>query len=132
MKREWDIITVVQIRSLIDSMKTRLKEVREAHIRINTRAPDVKIKKTSKDGIRIGKTCKVNLTDETITAILRAFRINNAVITFGDRYSKDNALSFASEVERIIRLNDEIAPKGKFPVPPEIKSMALPAMANGL
>lgn len=66
-----------------------LKEVWDAHIRVNQRAPDVKIIKKSKDGINIGKTCRVDLTDETITAILREFKINNADIVIRENITAD-------------------------------------------
>ena len=67
-----------------------LKEIRDAHIRINARRPDVKIVKTSKDGIRIGKTCRTpRLSNETITSILREFKINNADVVIRQDISDD-------------------------------------------
>ena len=67
-----------------------LKEIRDAHLRINEKKPDVKIIKKSKDGINIGKTCKLTkLDDETITTILRTFRINNADVVIRDNISDD-------------------------------------------
>lgn len=54
------------------------KEVYDTNIRIDKTKPDVKIVKKSKDGIKIGRTVKCELTDETITDILKEFRINNA------------------------------------------------------
>ena len=55
-----------------------LKEIYESGIRINKRKPDVKIKKTMKDGIKISKTVKLDLSDDTIKEVLKTFRINNA------------------------------------------------------
>lgn len=55
-----------------------LKEINDAGIRINKRKPDVKIKKTSKDGIKISKTVKLEIDDDTIKEVLKTFRINNA------------------------------------------------------
>ncbi|MBW2983477.1 GTP-binding protein [Candidatus Woesearchaeota archaeon] len=67
-----------------------LKEVRDAHIRVNERPPVVKIRKTSKDGIKIGKTCRLTrLDDETIESILKEFRINNADVVIRDDISAD-------------------------------------------
>lgn len=67
-----------------------LNEIRDAHIRINTRKPDVKVRKTSKDGIKIGKTCRLTrLKDETIIAILKEFRINNADVVIREDISDD-------------------------------------------
>lgn len=70
-----------------------LHEIRDAHLRINELVPDVKLKRTSKDGVRIGKTCKLTrLTDETITAILREFKINNADIVIRNNISDDQLI----------------------------------------
>ena len=67
-----------------------LHEIRDAHIRINAQKPDVKIKKTTKDGIKIGKTCRLSrLKDETIIAILKEFRINNADVVIREDISDD-------------------------------------------
>ncbi|MCF7900968.1 GTP-binding protein [Candidatus Woesearchaeota archaeon] len=56
-----------------------LNEVYESGIRINAKRPDVKIKKTAKDGVKIGKTVKLSYLDnETITAVLKEFKIANA------------------------------------------------------
>jgi len=43
------------------------KEVFDTGVRINQVLPDVKIRKTPKNGIRIGKTLKIGLTNETIS-----------------------------------------------------------------
>jgi hypothetical protein len=55
------------------------KEIYETGIRLNQKKPDVKIRKTAKDGVRIGRTVRTpGLDDETIKGILKEFRINNA------------------------------------------------------
>jgi small GTP-binding protein len=67
-----------------------LREIRDAKIRINEKKPDVKIVKTTKDGIRIGKTCKLSkLNDETMMTILKTFRINNADVVVREDISDD-------------------------------------------
>ncbi|MCA9478595.1 MAG: GTP-binding protein [Nanoarchaeota archaeon] len=56
-----------------------VKEIYDTHIRINQTRPDIKIKKTAKDGIRVGSTVKLtHLDEDTIKAVLKEFRINNA------------------------------------------------------
>ena len=61
--------------------KVILKEIRDAHLRLNKTKPDVRIKKKPKDGIRIGKTVRLPLlSDDTIVSICKEFRINNAEI----------------------------------------------------
>jgi uncharacterized protein len=55
------------------------KEAENVGIRFNTRRPDVKIKKTARNGIKISKTVKLTKLDEpTIKEIMKEFRINNA------------------------------------------------------
>jgi small GTP-binding protein len=49
-----------------------LKEIHDAHLRLNKQKPDVRIKKKSKDGIRIGKTVKLPLlSDDTIVSVCK-------------------------------------------------------------
>lgn len=56
-----------------------LKEVYDANIRVNQERPDVKIKKTAKDGVRLGSTVKLTYLDKkTVASILKEFRIMNA------------------------------------------------------
>jgi uncharacterized protein len=57
------------------------KEAENVGIRFNTRKPDVKIKKTGRDGIKVAKTLALTKIDErVIKDILKEFRINNADI----------------------------------------------------
>lgn len=73
-----------------DVYKVIQKEVYDSHIRLNQEKPDVRIRKTSKDGIRIGKTVRLpELTDETITAICKEMRINNAEILIRSKIDAD-------------------------------------------
>lgn len=56
-----------------------VKEIYDTNIRINQTKPDVKIKKTAKDGIKVGATVPLTHLDEaTIKAVLKEFKINNA------------------------------------------------------
>lgn len=56
-----------------------LDEVYETGIRVNQNPPDVKIVKKSRGGLDIGTTVKLTkITKETIAAVLKEFRINNA------------------------------------------------------
>jgi small GTP-binding protein len=67
-----------------------LKEVYDSGIRINASNPDVKIKKTAKDGIKISKTVNlVDLDDETLSAVLREFKINNADVVIRSKINID-------------------------------------------
>ncbi|MFP4118473.1 MAG: OBG GTPase family GTP-binding protein [Candidatus Woesearchaeota archaeon] len=60
---------------------TIVNEIYDTNIRLNQKRPDVKINKTAKDGIRVGSTVKLSyLDEETVTRILKEFRINNAEV----------------------------------------------------
>lgn len=69
-----------------------LNEVREAHIRINQHRPIVKINKTAKDGIKVAWTLKKNLKDDTVKAILKEFRINNADVVIREKVDIDQLI----------------------------------------
>lgn len=69
-----------------------LKEIYDSGIRINAEKPDVKIKKTSKDGIKISKTVKLEMNDETIKEVLKTFRINNADVVIRSNIGVDELI----------------------------------------
>jgi len=57
------------------------KEVYDSGVRINQKAPDVKIVKTARGGINVGTTVKLTKIDKkTVEDILKEFKINNAGI----------------------------------------------------
>ena len=83
------IILLVDVNSPAH-MKVIEKEIYDFRVRINQKKPDVKIKKTAKDGIRIGKTVKLSsLDNETMIDILKTFRINNADVVVRDNINDD-------------------------------------------
>jgi small GTP-binding protein len=62
-------------------LKVLQKEIYDAGLRLNAVPPIVKIKKKPKGGLDIGTTVKLTkIKKETIAAILKEFRINNAEI----------------------------------------------------
>ena len=69
------------------------KELFDAHIRMNQHLCDIKLKKTSKGGIKIGRTVKTpKLTNETIKTVLKEFRIMNADIVIRERIDTDQLI----------------------------------------
>jgi small GTP-binding protein len=57
------------------------KEIYDAHLRLNKKKPDVRIKKKTKGGIQIGKTVLLEeLSDDTIRTICKEMRLSNAEI----------------------------------------------------
>ncbi|MFH1916550.1 MAG: GTP-binding protein [Nanoarchaeota archaeon] len=80
-----------------------LKEIRDAHIRVNARRPDIKIKKTSKDGVRIGKTVRMtHLDDQTIKDILKEFRIQNADVLIREDITDDQLIDVIEDNKKYI------------------------------
>ena len=58
-----------------------LKEINDAHLRLNAHKPDVKIVKTQSGGLKIASTVKLTKIDDlTIRAVLKEFRVINADI----------------------------------------------------
>jgi len=69
-----------------------LKEVWDSGVRINQKKPYIRIKKMPRGGIRIGKTVKLELQDETIEGILKEFRIANADVLIRDEINEDQLI----------------------------------------
>lgn len=75
-----------------------LHEIANTNIRLNQHKPYVKIKKTTKNGIRVGKTVKLRtLTDDTIKAILKEFRINNADVLIREEINDDQLIDILED-----------------------------------
>lgn len=76
-----DLVIIVVDVTRPEALEVIQKEIYDAQVRLNQRKPDVIIKKTAKGGISVGKTVRLTqLDDETIKAILKEFRINNAEV----------------------------------------------------
>lgn len=68
-------------------------EVYDADVRVNRKAPDVKIVKTSRGGISIGSTVKLTkLDNKTIEDMLKEFKIANANVTIREDIDADQLI----------------------------------------
>jgi uncharacterized protein len=91
--RSADMALIILDALRIHELPTILAEVRDAHIRLNERKPDIKIVKKSRGGIGIGRTVPTpELDDETIKAIMNEFRINNADVTIRSPITVDQLI----------------------------------------
>lgn len=91
--RNADLAMVIVDATSHSQYKTIMKEVYDSGVRLNQTRPDVRIKKTAKDGIRIGKTVPVpRLDDRTIRDILKTFRINNAEVLIREPIDDDQLI----------------------------------------
>jgi len=69
------------------------KEVREAGIRFNEKPPDVRVKKTMRDGLKINTTVKLtHITRKTIEGICREFSLINADIVIRSNITDDQLI----------------------------------------
>lgn len=76
-----------------DELHVIKKEAFNVGIRLNQVRPDVQIKKTGRGGVKILTTCKLtHMTKETITSILREFRINNADVLIRENITVDQLI----------------------------------------
>ncbi len=73
-----------------------LKEIYDVGVRINQAPPDVKISKKSKGGIDISATIPIEIRKDTLSEILKTFRINNADIVIRSPITID---SFIDAIE---------------------------------
>ena len=79
------------------------KELFDKHIRVNQRRPDVKIKKTGKDGIKIATTVKLKkINKPTIKSILNEFRIINADVVIREDISPDQLIDCIEDNKKYI------------------------------
>lgn len=79
------------------------RELYEFKIRTNQRRPDVKIVKTSKDGIKIGATLRLTKLDEaTIKNVLREFSYTNANVVIREDIDVDQLIDCIEDNRKYI------------------------------
>lgn len=76
--RNADLVLIVVDVNCPEHYPAILREIWESGIRINKEKPEVYIKKTARGGVQIGKTVPLNVTNETLSKVLREFKMNNA------------------------------------------------------
>ncbi|RMF55648.1 GTP-binding protein [Candidatus Woesearchaeota archaeon] len=91
--RNADLIVVLIDATQPKQLKFLKKELFDAGIRMNEKKPDVKITRTSKNGIVIGTTKKLTrLSKETIKGIMKEFKIINADVVIRDNITDDQLI----------------------------------------
>lgn len=69
------------------------KEVYDSHLRLNQTRPDVKLKKTTRGGVNLGKTVKLTkLDDDTIKRMLQEFKYTNCDLVIRDDIDADELI----------------------------------------
>ncbi|MBW2990482.1 GTP-binding protein [Candidatus Woesearchaeota archaeon] len=74
-----------------------LEEVYNTNIRLNQHKPDVRIRKTVKNGVRVGRTVRTVMTDKTIKGILSEFRIHNAEVLIREKVNEDQLIDIIED-----------------------------------
>ena len=69
-----------------------LQELYEAGIRVNSRPPDITIKKKARGGVNISSTVDLDLDEDTIKTILGEYRIHNANILIRENITIDQLI----------------------------------------
>jgi len=69
-----------------------VQELNEAGIRINTKPPDITIKKKPRGGVNINSTVDLSLDEDTIKAVLGEYRIHNANVLIREDISIDQLI----------------------------------------
>ena len=103
MVRNADLILIIIDALNPEQHSAILKEIYDTGVRINKRPPDVKITKKVRGGIDIGSTVALTkITRETITAILRELRINNADVLIRTDIDADDLIDAVEGTRRYI------------------------------
>ncbi len=69
-----------------------IQELYEAGIRVNSKPPDVTIKKKARGGVSISSTVDLDLEEDTIKAILGEYRIHNANVLIRENINIDQLI----------------------------------------
>ena len=69
-----------------------LDELRAANIRLNQKAPDIRLKKRDRGGIVVTSTKKQKLPREVILAILNEFKVTNAELMLRDKITEEDLI----------------------------------------
>ena len=87
--RNADLILMVIDGKKPEHHSALLSEIYDSGLRINQRQPIIKIKRSTKGGINVGRTVKTDVDDQTIKSILREYRINNADVVLRSNFTID-------------------------------------------
>ncbi len=101
--RNADLIIVLMDVFHSDHYDVLVHEIYDTGVRINQKKPDVKIVKTTRGGVNVGTTVKLeHLTKEMITAMLKEFKINNADIIIRENITPDQLIDVIESSKQYI------------------------------
>jgi hypothetical protein len=128
--RSADMALIILDAQQPNHLKIIREEVWNTGIRLDQRKPDVKIVKKTTGGISIGTTVRLTKIDrETITDILREFRINNADVVIREDITDDQLID-AIEGNKIYMPSIVVVNKADLITPQELTKIMRTTKAN--
>lgn len=98
ISRTADLILVVLDPRRKNDKSVLIRELYNMGIRLNKKRPDVSINLTTGGGININKQCELTQTsEESITAILKEYKINHCNVLIKENVSTDDILDLVSK-----------------------------------
>ena len=86
-----------------DQMNTLVKELYEIGIRLNTRAPNISVNRSSQGGLGITAACRLtHLTESTIRAIMNIYKINHGGVVIREDITVDQLIDVVAGNRRYI------------------------------
>ena len=79
------------------------KELYDASIRVNTRAPEIVIHKASRGGITVSSTVELELDEKTIRAVLSEYKIHNADVLIREPITLDELIDVVLGNRKYVR-----------------------------
>lgn len=76
----------------LDHYDVLIQELNDAGIRINSRPPDVTIRKKPRGGVNISSTVELDLEEDTIKSILGEYRLHNANVVIREPVNIDRLI----------------------------------------
>jgi uncharacterized protein len=103
MVRSADLVIILLDVHHVNHLPVLIRELEDTNVRLNKIQPRVSISKKSRGGLDIGATVKLTKIDkETITAILREFKINNAQIVIRDDITTEELIDVIEKNKKYV------------------------------
>ena len=100
--RNADLILIVVDVLHPEQYDTLVNELYEAGIRINTKPPEISIRKASRGGITVNSTVELELDDKLIKAVLAEYKIHNAEILIREHITLDGLIDAVLENRKYV------------------------------
>ena len=101
--RNADLILIVVDVLHPEQYDTLVNELYDAGIRINTKPPEITIRKASRGGIIVNSTVELELDDKLIKAVLAEYKIHNAEILIREHITIDELIDAVMSNRKYVR-----------------------------